>query len=79
MVQLIETDRLILRKYTSDDAAFFLRLANDPDVRKGGERYFQPSTDHRMIIDNQNSLFRNARGSISVSFHFDSRDCEFRA
>ena len=30
MISILETDRLILREFTTDDAAFILRLVNEP-------------------------------------------------
>jgi len=50
---IIDTDRLILRKLTTDDAAFILELVNDPDwLQYIGDKNVHNLDDARGYIDN---------------------------
>jgi len=50
---MIETDRLVLRRQTADDAPFILRLLNDPDfLRFIGDRGVRTLAEAEAYIDN---------------------------
>lgn len=52
-MKILETDRLILRLQTTDDAAFILELLNDPSwLRFIGDRYVRTLDDARAYILN---------------------------
>jgi RimJ/RimL family protein N-acetyltransferase len=49
-MNILETDRLILRQFTTDDAAFILELLNEPSfirfIRDSGVRTLDDATDY---------------------------------
>jgi len=52
-MKILETDRLVLRRLTPDDAAFILELVNDPDwLRFIGDRGVRTLEDARNYILN---------------------------
>ena len=55
----IETDRLVLREQTPDDAAFVLTLVNDPDwLRYIGDRGVRTLGDARVYVQNAIGSYR---------------------
>ena len=51
-MQLIETERLILRHFTLEDAPFIDQLFNDPDfIRFIGDRNIQTTEDARQFLE----------------------------
>jgi RimJ/RimL family protein N-acetyltransferase len=52
-MQVFETDRLVLRHFTPDDAAFILELVNEPGWKKYiGDRGINTLDDARTYIEN---------------------------
>ncbi len=59
---LLETERLIIRKLTLDDASFFFELVNDPDwIRFIGDRNVQTIDDAKDYL--QNRIFKSYEDS----------------
>ena len=53
MMQILETERLILREFTGDDAAFIYELVNDPDwLHFIGDKHVHNLDDAREYIRN---------------------------
>ena len=51
--RVLETDRLLLRRLVTDDAAFILELVNDPDwLRYIGDKGVRNLDDARAYIEN---------------------------